>query len=177
LAEIIKPPDDPHFLDSEHIRTLVRIEGEMKSLKQIFPTECHVEPAPRKEMIELMAELYRLAALIYLERVGRGSSRFSPAVKTYLDNAFTILTQLDICERPFPLFIVGCEARSDSHRKQVLNVIQRTKKFRKCGNLMSTKSLIQAAWIQEDLHRETEMSCYTKYSAVVSSFEDLPSFT
>jgi hypothetical protein len=176
LIEAIKPPNDPSFLDDEHRKTLDCIERCLKSVCQVFHSEKEDEVQSRKDMIVLIAELYRLAALTYLERVGRGSPRFSPIVETYLDDAAVIWAKLDMCERPFPLFIIACEARSESHRKLALDLMRKQKELRNCGNLKSTRSLVQAAWVQDDLHEETDLSCFAKYSAVISAYEGIPSF-
>jgi hypothetical protein len=177
LVYNIKPTDHPLFLEKAHKKTLDEIESELRSLQQIYWLCDENNINPRKDMVKSIAELYRLAALIYLERVGRGYSKFSPTTEELVDDAFAILSKLDWCERPWPLFIVACEAQTDQRRKLILDLLNKTQEVRNYGNLESTRSLIQSAWIQDDLYREPELSCFAKYNAVMSAFEGLPSFT
>jgi hypothetical protein len=177
LVHNIKPADDPLFLGKAHKITLDNIESQLQSLKQTFQVQDVKDIFPRKDMVESIAELYRLAALIYLERVARGGSKFSPIAEKLADDAFSILSNLDWCERPWPLFIIACEAQTDQRRTLILDLMNKTKEVRNYGNLEPTKFLIQSAWIQDDLYREPELLCLAKYNAVMSAFEGLPSFT
>jgi hypothetical protein len=176
LVKNVKTPDDKLYATGEYKSALAGLKSWLKNLSQTF--EAHgVDFTPeRRQTIELIAELYRLAALVYLERVGRGASRYSLEVEMLLEDSFVILEKLDRCERPFPLFIVACEAQTDAQRQVVLDILNKTKTVRPCGNLYSTKVLVEAAWIQDDLHEEHELSALAKYNAIMSTYRRLPSF-
>lgn len=176
VVQSIKMPDDPLYLQNEHTTVLNDLEARLKSLRQIFQSNDVENIQERIDMIELIAELYRVATLIYIERIGRGASRFSPNVVKLVEDAFIILSRLDRCERPFPFFIISCEARTDAQRTLVMNIMDSTSSVRNCGNLKSIRALVQAAWIQDDLHEEQELSCFAKYNAVMSAYQALPSF-
>jgi hypothetical protein len=176
LIEHIKDPNDPTFLDQNTQLGLDSLETELNSIQQILHLPNTDKVLPRREMIIMIAELYRLAVLVYLERVGRASSRFSPKVSQLLEQAFCILEKLDFCERPWPLFVIGCEARSDKERALVLDVLDRTKSVRGCGSLKSVIVLIRMTWVQDDLHGENELSCFARYNAVLGAFAHIPVF-
>jgi hypothetical protein len=134
------------------------------------------EPAQR-EKIERLAELYRLAGLIYLLRAVMALPSSSPEVAKYVDLAFGILEGLDTCERAFPLFIIACEARCDGRRRQILDLISRTQDHRYSGSLVCARRIVEAAWAQDDLHPERNIDCGLKFTAVISSYMSLPMFT
>lgn len=121
-------------------------------------------------------ELFQLALLVYLERSSNSSFGQSPIMRSRLDRAFTILSQLQSIQRQFPLLILGCEARADNNRMVILNLISRTEEASGGRSLDSLKVIIQSLWAQDDL-AEQELGYSDKIEAVVSSSSTLPSFT
>lgn len=126
--------------------------------------------------ISLMAKIYRLATLIYLQRVGRNLPRSSGKVEPLLDDAFAALKELGGCQRPWPLFIVALEARSDAERKAALQAVTASLKERPLGNMGAAAKMIQAAWVQQDLGGE-QLDPLFVYNAVISANKLPPSFT
>ncbi|KAJ5178059.1 uncharacterized protein N7500_000758 [Penicillium coprophilum] len=122
-----------------------------------------------------LVELFQLATLIYLNRAF--GSILEPATETQqrLERAFSIFSQLSSCERQYPLFILGCEARTDRERCIVLDLISRTEKRDSSRSLFLTKKLIQAIWAQDDLSHD-ELDYTTKLSAILSCCTILPTF-
>ncbi|KAH7113922.1 fungal-specific transcription factor domain-containing protein [Dactylonectria estremocensis] len=80
-------------------------------------------------------ELFRLATLIYLVRSSEGVTKASTKLDEWIEASFVIMSQLDVCQSPFPLLILGCEADSDERRMDL--------------ELVTT--IVQAVWAQDDL--------------------------
>ncbi|KAJ5356441.1 hypothetical protein N7517_011050 [Penicillium concentricum] len=122
-----------------------------------------------------LVELFQLATLIYLNRVFGNILELITETQQQIERAFSIFSQLKSCERQYPLFILGCEARTDGERCIVLDLISRTEKRDSSRSLFLTKKLIQAIWVQDDLsHGEID---YTeKLSAILSCCTILPTF-
>ncbi|KAJ3525201.1 hypothetical protein NM208_g11740 [Fusarium decemcellulare] len=99
------------------------------------------------------ANLYRLAALLYLQRVcpldGDEMTR-----SVYLEQAFDALNVLSVVSSPWPLFIVASEARSDEQRIAILQMLDDMEKARNIGNIYITRTIIEAFWKQQDMRVE-----------------------
>jgi hypothetical protein len=123
-------------------------------------------------------ELYQLAVLVYLNRM----SEFQPAnqrVRTqqHIDRAFTLLGLLGSCERQFPVFIFGCEARCDEQRAVVLDLIARTEKSVASRSFEHVRLLLQAIWAQDDLaERGFDYEYADRLSRVISRARIMPMF-
>jgi hypothetical protein len=121
-------------------------------------------------------ELYQLAALLYLERVSRNFSGASDMTSSLTESAFTILKQLDSCNVPLPLFILGLEARTDEQRIIVLGLIERTRKTSLSKSLENVHSMLQAAWTQDDLETDKDLDYVLKLDTLVTSHLIIPTF-
>lgn len=122
----------------------------------------------------IMLELYQLAMLVYLNRVSGNMLNESKKTQKRIDKALGILSQLSSCERQFPIFILGCEARSDEQRAVVLSLMDRTDKMSLSRSFNHSRLLLQAVWAQDDL-AEKEVNYWDKMTAVVSRCSILPS--
>jgi hypothetical protein len=129
------------------------------------------------ERTRKLAELFRLAAYIYLERLGKAVSPDNRLFKDLVDQAFRLLWDLGDCDRPWPLFVIALEARTDEERKLVLTVIGNALRRRPLGNLTITKRMIQAAWVHQDLQEGAGVDALLVYNRVVSANRVPPSFT
>lgn len=121
-------------------------------------------------------ELFRLAGLVYLARTSRNFSGQSPKLNQWTEEAFSILTDLKTCQYPFPLFIFGCEAKSDDRRMAILDLFAKTEKAPHLRNLQGVKGLIQSVWVQVDLQIDEEVEYIRKLNFVLSSSDAMPSF-
>ncbi|KAI0154646.1 hypothetical protein GGR57DRAFT_466227 [Xylariaceae sp. FL1272] len=101
---------------------------------------------------DVVTELYRLASLIFLART-ESSPSFTQLTRTQVlvDKAFRLLAGMSSCERQFPVFILGCEARSDPQRAVILDLISRTECLSTSRSFTYVKYLLQAIWAQNDL--------------------------
>lgn len=163
----------------EYIEGLNRLERRLTHVKQHVDqedgTDTPGQPC-RDDSIPKIAELYRLAGLIYLYRAGKGfpSNKFN--VKLLVEAGLEIAASLDTCARAFPVVILGCEARCDSDRLVILDLLRRTQGHRKIGDIAGAQILIEAWWAQDDLHAEEEFDYVRQFDAIMSLSKYRPSF-
>ncbi|KAF2443741.1 hypothetical protein P171DRAFT_415436 [Karstenula rhodostoma CBS 690.94] len=131
---------------------------------------------PDNERYSLLLELYKLAMLVYLHRVTAGRLKQTISIQLHIDRAFEILVQLGSCERQFPVFVFGCEAKSDAQRAIILDVMSRTESSVSSRSLNHSRLLLQAIWAQDDL-AEGKTLYWNKVSYVISCCTTVPSFT
>lgn len=123
----------------------------------------------------LMLELYQLAMLVYLNRASGDLLNQSARTKQYIEKAFTIFPLLASCDRQFPVFVLGCEARTDEQRAVVLDLISRTE-FRDASRSFNyVRLLTQAIWAQDDL-ADGDMDYVDKLSRVITRCSIVPTF-
>ena len=128
---------------------------------------------------DAIGEAFELATLIYLNRTSRPLLDDQPLrTQQRIDKAFAVLSQLNSCERQFPVFVLGCEARTDNQRAIVLDLISRTE-----GNVASrsfnhVKLLLEALWAQDDLvdGHHGDISYWNKLSSTMSRCVNPPCF-
>ena len=134
-------------------------------------------PSTGEDNIEMpnVIELFQLATLVYLDRATENMSPHPTKTQQRVDRAFSIFSQLRSCEQAFPLFILGCEARTDEQRATVLELICRTKKHGPSQIIMTAMNLIQSVWVQNDL-ADGELHYLDTLSAIISSRSILPAF-
>ena len=167
--------NDPRFNSVEHVEALDRLERRLKYATQ--HTEGNDPQRIRQgESAVRIAELYRLAGLIYLYRGAQRLPSSASRLKSVVDAGFATAAQLEICDRAFPIFILGCEARCDEERLLILNLIRRTQESGTVGNIARARQLIEAAWTQDDLDTENKLDYTKKLEAVISMSIELPSF-
>ena len=119
-------------------------------------------------------ELYRLAMLVYLDRISGDLLDQPTKTRQQVDKAFMIFAQLSSCERQFPLFILGCEARTDDQRAIILDLISRTEKSISSRSPLHVKLLLQAVWAQDDL-ADHQLTYWDKLSSMMSCCAVVPS--
>lgn len=128
-----------------------RLEAQLHHLTQrLNPEEEGQEPPWRRTRILAIAELYRLATVMYLQRVWplEGDEQLRAV---YRSQAFDVLARLHLATCPWPLFVIACESVSDCHRIQILEAIQRMEDVRKIGNVHVLRRIIEGFWKQQDL--------------------------
>lgn len=160
--------------------TVNQLEQQLLSLRQYLALR-GLQGSPLDEDAVLnTAELYRFAALIYLERACRKKSRVSVEVTRLVNDAFDILDKLQVCTAPWPLFIVGCEAETDSRRSMTSQLFEKSAEYRKADNILWIRRLVEGIWKQDDLstysHMPKSVMPLLRYGSVVSASSQLPSF-
>lgn len=124
----------------------------------------------------LVMKLYQLAMLVYLNRSSEGTIDQPIRTQQQIDQAFAILPRLSSCKQQFPIYIIGCESRTDEQRAVILDVILRTEKLSSSRSFNHCKKLLQASWAQDDLAGWNDISYRNKLSSTMSLAEIVPAF-
>ncbi|CRK34985.1 hypothetical protein BN1708_006608, partial [Verticillium longisporum] len=135
----------------EQSQQRVALEERLRMASQrLSPDEAANSSTVQIKDASATAELYRLAALLYLQRVvpAPGDDMRSAA---YLQQIFAALRTVRVATSPWPVFITACEARTEHERVQILRVLERMDEIRNVGNVRVMRSLIESIWKQQDL--------------------------
>lgn len=160
--------------DSEIPDTLSSIEYDLVELQQDTRAMSSTNSPMELEHNSQISQLYRLAGLIYLERVLKDTPNQGRLAR-WSTEAFHIIGQLKICERPFPIFFVACEARTDDKRQSILAILDRTQQTAQGNGLCATRRMIESMWVQQDLASDIEDLKYVDIlNTTISSSESLP---
>ena len=119
-------------------------------------------------------DLFQTAMLVYLSRSFKGLLD-SGEIEERIEGAFATFSKLQSCEKQFPLFILGCEARTDDERCTILDLITRTEKMASSRSFFLVRKMIEAIWVQDDLS-DKGIDYAAKMSAIISCCTILPSF-
>jgi hypothetical protein len=178
LCSYYMDPKDDRFDAAHYHEELDRIERLLVYCKQDEGDEHDFQDTSSVPATESrrVAELYRLAGLVYLYRQARGLSATSPRVRKVLSTAMAIMEVMQGCSRPFPVAILGAEARSDEDRLVVLSLIRRTQAMFNAGSIHRAQKFIEACWAQEDLRGDQELDYRKKLDTIISSSQFLPTF-
>lgn len=127
------------------------------------------------------AELYRVAAMIFLERACRRIPRSDPQIEHLVGTGLKLVERLQGCVAMWPLFIVACEVETDEHRNIALDSFEASAKVRKAGNISCIQELAEAVWKQDDLFTYSGIPAdqvqLLRYRSVISASGQLPNFT
>ena len=174
--------DDSTKPSLSDIEGLIQLEQRLRSLRQ-YLTRQGLTSGDESGVPDVLdtAELYRIAALIFLERACRRKSRRSSAVEHLVEAGLAILQRLKVCAVMWPLFIIACEAETDEQRTIVLAIFEKSTKFRKAGNIPCVQGLAEAVWKQDDLFTYSGIAAgavpLLRYGSIISASRQLPNFT
>jgi hypothetical protein len=132
-------------------------------------------PSPSTAWVATI-ELFKLAALIYLQRASRNFSGVSPQINAMVDKAHILLDDLGAYNLTFPLLIIGCEARTDEQRMRILEQIEKAMKSSNLRSLYELHNILQRIWAQDDLSVDYELDYLNRLDAVITSYQIMPSF-
>ncbi|KAH7166529.1 fungal-specific transcription factor domain-containing protein [Dactylonectria macrodidyma] len=148
----------PSNLDGSELALIVQkrtaLEERLQNLVQRLDTE-EEEAATAVECNRIMAtaNLYRLATLLYLQRVfpleGDQARR-----NRYLNEARVTSESLQVVTSPWPMFVIACESRTEEHRIAVLTTLDEMQRRRSIGNIRVMRNVIETIWKQCDLRAE-----------------------
>jgi hypothetical protein len=175
MNTVLKMEED----DDPHTEVLNRLERRLKYVEQGIRVEELDDDSGSMEKMQQtcdIAELYRLAGLIYLNRAGRKMDISNSALQSVTESAFAILDKLHICERTFPLFIISCEARTDVQRATVLQLMNNTRTQFVPTNITRVHGYIERFWAMDELDVLQGTSYAEKMTAVLSCREAVPTF-
>lgn len=168
--------DDTYAISQTLMDDRTDLDRRLQSLTQTLNTEEEAhEPPIRRSRILATAELYRLAALLYLQRVcpRQSDDELRPA---YLEQAFAVLGALEVATSPWPLFILACESAADEQRLVVLRTLDRMDDVRKIGNVHVMRTIIEAFWKQFDFRADAAPGAQMRWWDMVNCDTAVPWF-
>ncbi|KAF2092404.1 hypothetical protein NA57DRAFT_50419 [Rhizodiscina lignyota] len=174
VVHAILDREDPSYHSQAHLKRIRALEIRLRGLEQCPDGVSGIEPEEKAHRSNI-AELFRLATLTYLYRVAKGESRESIDANTIIERAFALLRNVKNCERPWSLFIIALEARTEHHRAIVLEILKESLRMQPVGMIALTKRMIHDAWVQQDLHDE-EIDPLTLYGLIISRSRVPPCF-
>lgn len=134
-------------------------------------------PLTREDML---AYLYRSAALIYLNRAVLHASGAASSFQhlRLVREGILVLRSLGSCDAGWPLFVLACEAAADEQRLQILDVFARTAQepSYRSSRLHLVRQLVESIWKQHDLNVASNVDYLTTLHAVISTTPSLPLF-
>ncbi|OTA70111.1 hypothetical protein K449DRAFT_321574 [Hypoxylon sp. EC38] len=144
------------------------IENRITTLSQhLDPLDAARLPPHERTRILTTAELYRIAAVLYLHRTGE-SNQSQELRSMYLEQAFQALNSLEVCTSPWPLFVIACETENDQQRIMILQALDRMDNERHIGNVFVLRDIIESYWKQQDLQADSGRISNSKWWNVVN---------
>ncbi|KAM6538169.1 hypothetical protein FALCPG4_000052 [Fusarium falciforme] len=167
VCDTVVEPSDPRFHESDYQQYLKLLEWKLRRI-DISTNENNTLTEGSRLNSDRAVELYQLATLIYLKRASAENPKGKSRLPEWIERSFDILSHLEHCQWPFPLLILGCEARTDDQRTMILDLISKTESNIHFRKLDSVRMMIQRIWVQNDLIEE-EFNYVHKLGAVLSS--------
>ncbi len=150
--------DDPAYLSAEHLKTIRSLEIRTQSLEQRATGISDADPEEMEDATNV-AEIYRLATLVYLCRVARGEPRDSNTARELIQQSFELLGNMKFCGRPWPLFVIALEAHTEELRKIALTALEESLRRRPFGSMALAGRMIREAWVPQGLRALEMDSC------------------
>ncbi len=171
LSQIIDISSTQSFpLSESHLKTVEDLELNLENIKQYDSATFTYSYSTG------IAELYRLAILIYLYRVVKGHSRDFITVQILVHQAFIIINNSTNRLQPWPLFVVSLEANTEELRVSMLAAWDKFREKRSLSSVTSWDTMIRAAWVQKDLF-VGEINQLLLYNVILGRNRLPPSFT
>ncbi|KAH6987946.1 fungal-specific transcription factor domain-containing protein [Ilyonectria sp. MPI-CAGE-AT-0026] len=166
VIDSVLEPHDPIYQSPEHMKKMRSLEIRLRSLEQ---RHTGISGSDLEEVAHQtnIADLFRLAALTYLYRLAKREAGQSECVLWVLNRAFIVLGQVTYCERPWPLFVIALESRTEEQRAIVLTVLKASLQRQPLGSMALTSHMIHDAWKQQDLC-SGEMDPSILYGLIIS---------
>ncbi|KAK1979556.1 fungal-specific transcription factor domain-containing protein [Colletotrichum cereale] len=172
VAAEVLPSQDPTTRQEAYKIKVARLREEIRNLKVPTPS------GPVTQRIAAKAEVFRISALVYLSRSTNQDVLRPSELHLLVDKGLCLMKNMSLCERPLPLLILGCEARTDIERLRILDLVSSTETRTPWREVHFMRTLLQALWIQDDLDYESniELDYTEKLSAIFNASEFLPHF-
>jgi hypothetical protein len=152
------PEPDSKPASGRDFQQRVVLEEKLRMMSQrLSPDEVANSTPGQIKDTSATAELYRLAGLLYLQRVVPTAG---DEVKRadYLQQAFGALRTVRVATSPWPIFAIACESRTEEERARILEVLERMDEVRNVGNVRVMRSIIETIWKQQDLWDSSDKS-------------------
>lgn len=143
------------------------LQDRLSRLNQRLPPEIEMQSTREQTKVRLTAELYRIAAVLYLRAVCPNIDATNQT-PMWLQAGFRVLENQDICTSPWPLFVVACESQMDDQRIMILRTLDRMDADRKIGNVFVLRNLIERYWKQQDLQADGDRAKPLKWWELMS---------
>ena len=104
-----------------------------------------------KTRIRRTADLYHLAALVYFERQIRRRATKTPVIQNLVQVALRLVSEMEVCTSPWPMFVIACEVLDDHQRLQVLKILTNMETQRRMGDISVTRMIVETLWKQQHL--------------------------
>ncbi|KAJ4214609.1 hypothetical protein NW759_010163 [Fusarium solani] len=167
VCDTVVEPSDPRFHESDYQQYLKLLEWKLRRINVSTDGNNTLVEGSRSNS-DRAVELYQLATLIYLKRASADNPKERSRLPEWIERSFDILSYSEDCQWPFPLLILGCEARTDDQRTMILDLISKTERNIHFRKLDSINMMIQRIWVQNDLVEE-EFNYVHKLGVVLSS--------
>ncbi|KAJ5565149.1 hypothetical protein N7513_001391 [Penicillium frequentans] len=127
---------------------------------------------------QMLAYLYRCAALIYLNRAVFKAATTSFQHRRLIREGILVLQNLGFCESAWPMFIIACEAIEDEQRLHILDTLSQTQRdpLRRSNHVPLIHRMIETIWKQHDLSYDSNVDYTSILHAVISTAPALPLF-
>ncbi|KAK7223114.1 hypothetical protein V2G26_011117 [Clonostachys chloroleuca] len=147
-----------HQNSQPSIESRIWLDGRLQALNQRLHPDENLCTTPAERCRTLVtAELYRLAAILYLQRVCPMEGDHARRVG-YLDQAFDAYAKLESVSSPWPLFVAACESRKDEQRLIILEILDEMERARSIGNISDMRRAIEMYWKQCDLRVDMDQT-------------------
>ena len=164
------------YTSLDHQRHVNEIERRLRFFKENTARHNRGSLSETESKASTIVYLYLLAAFIYFKRTVLHYSGGEPQYRILVEEALTHLTQVQVWEAPWPYFVIGCEAQTDSQRILVLQRSQILHTSGRLENAIWMQRMVEASWTQDDLDTEQSLNYVDKISAVISTSPFLPVF-
>lgn len=154
LSEVIigaRTPDDPAYCSTEYSSWLEQIERRICSIRQELQLQRSLSDLGDQSESVAIKEVFVIATFVYFERKSKQLVGASSKTDEWIEDGFKILAKLESCNKSFPLFIFGREARVESRRLLILQMIDKSMKNSTVSSLSTLRHLLLKLWIQDDL--------------------------
>ncbi|KAH6962350.1 fungal-specific transcription factor domain-containing protein [Ilyonectria sp. MPI-CAGE-AT-0026] len=152
-----------------------RLETRLHNLVQRLDPDEEQTASLRRIDAFATADLYRLATILYLQRVCPMDGDNSMGI-IYIGQAFHALRTLEVVTSPWPLFIIACESRSEEQQITILEILDQMDHVRSVGNVTVMRRIIEMFWKQNDLRADTHFGHKLDWWHLVNSDVAVPWF-
>ncbi|RAO66830.1 uncharacterized protein BHQ10_002842 [Talaromyces amestolkiae] len=167
---------DSEYMSQRHKDILDQLTDRLQNLIQRERVGDDRTDSPQSSHARQVAEAFRLAALLFLERVARNSRRDAPRVARLRSEAFALLGNMRICDRPWPLFVLSIEAEDGDQRRLTLAMMERIMKRGPQAKFAPVCNMVREAWALQDLAVGDEIDALDLYRALIQSSRLPPLF-
>lgn len=168
--------EDSEYMSNRHKGTLERLTQLLNQLVQRENMADDINDGLHASHARQVGELYRLAALLYLERVARHSPRDAPRAVQLRSDAFTLLGSMKVCDRPWPLFVLSMEAENEDQRRTAMSMIEHMVEYGSDLKFVAIHHMVCEGWVLQDLSIANDLDALKLYRAVIQLNQQPPSF-